>query len=149
MSTKRENMLIVIWIISTVATFGSLYFSEILKYEPCKLCWFQRIFMYPLPILIGISIVRKDYHQTWNTLVLACLGFIISIYHNYISLFSVSDNTCGRVSCTTKYFNIIGFITIPFLALISFLSIIILSIIVLKKQRISKIESNNEEATFS
>ncbi|MRA58622.1 disulfide bond formation protein B, partial [Bacillus thuringiensis] len=60
-SKKLEYVLFIAWATSFVATSGSLFLSEIMKYEPCTLCWYQRIFMYPLVILLGIGIVKKDY----------------------------------------------------------------------------------------
>lgn len=59
MSKKEENSLLFIWIVSVIATLGSLYFSEIRHYEPCKLCWIQRIFMYPIVIIVTIAFIQK------------------------------------------------------------------------------------------
>lgn len=59
MSKKEENGLLFIWIVSAVATLGSLYFSEIRHYEPCKLCWIQRIFMYPIVIMATVAFIQK------------------------------------------------------------------------------------------
>ena len=59
MSKKEENGLLFIWIVSAIATLGSLYFSEIRHYEPCKLCWIQRIFMYPIVIMTTVAFIQK------------------------------------------------------------------------------------------
>jgi disulfide bond formation protein DsbB len=142
---NKERLLMAIWVVSTIATFGSLFFSEIMKYEPCKLCWIQRIFMYPLPIIIGIAIIRKDYNQIWSFLTLASIGFIVSIYHNYIMLFPPELGSCGRVSCTTDYFNLLGFITIPLMAFTAFLLIIILCIVGLKMDKQSELNPVEEQ----
>ena len=56
---NRENILFVAWAASIVAMFGSLYFSEIKQYEPCSLCWYQRIIMYPFTIIIGIALFKE------------------------------------------------------------------------------------------
>ncbi|MCM3215716.1 disulfide oxidoreductase [Niallia taxi] len=147
METKnKEKLLMAIWVVSTIATFGSLFFSEIMKFEPCKLCWLQRIFMYPLPIIVGLAIIRKDYNQIWSFLTLASIGFVISVYHNYIMLFPPELGSCGRVSCTTDYFHLLGFITIPLMALIAFIIVIVLCIIGLKMDKKSTfIVGENQE----
>ncbi len=123
------------WTVSIVATLGSLYFSEVRHFVPCELCWFQRILMYPLTILIGISIVRKEFQLSLYVAVLSGIGLLTSLYHysiQKISIFSQHAPSCGPVSCTGEYINWLGFITIPFLALIAFIFIFISSIIVYK-----------------
>lgn len=133
---QKENLLMMVFVVSTVATAGSLFFSEIMKFEPCKLCWIQRIFMYPLPILTGITIIRKDYSQNIGFLFLASIGLIFSIYHNIYKLIP-SDNvgSCGQISCRTDYFSFMGFITIPLLSLIAFSLIETLLIYLIVKEK--------------
>ena len=58
---SRETLLFIAWAASVIAMFGSLYFSEIRQYEPCELCWYQRILMYPFVVILGIATVKKDY----------------------------------------------------------------------------------------
>ena len=58
---SKENWLFIAWAASIIAMFGSLYFSEIKQYEPCTLCWYQRIVMYPFTVILGIAIIRKDH----------------------------------------------------------------------------------------
>ncbi|PET56980.1 disulfide oxidoreductase [Bacillus cereus] len=133
-----ENALFLTWIISLIATLGSLFFSEILHYEPCKLCWFQRIFMYPLVFITTISLIKKDFKQSLYILILSTIGGSISIYHYLIQkteLFSTNNNFCGRIPCSGEYINLLGFITIPFLALIAFTLIFILNFWILHKQK--------------
>ncbi|UOB98927.1 MULTISPECIES: disulfide oxidoreductase [Bacillus cereus group] len=126
---KQEQILFIAWAISFIATTGSLYLSEIMKFEPCTLCWYQRIFMYPLTIILGVSIIKKDYKIGNHSLILSLIGASISIYHYSIQKISFLSNssTCGRIPCTADYLNWFGFITIPLLALIAFLIIIICS----------------------
>ena len=66
MSNKwlRDNGMHLSWLLALIATLGSLYFSEIMNFIPCKLCWYQRILMYPLVVLLGIAAVRRDYKLT-------------------------------------------------------------------------------------
>ncbi|HDX9707084.1 TPA: disulfide bond formation protein B, partial [Bacillus thuringiensis] len=70
-SKKTENIVFIAWAVSFIATCGSLYLSEILKFEPCNLCWYQRIFMYPLVILLGVAIIKKDYAVSVYSLIIS------------------------------------------------------------------------------
>lgn len=78
---KLEYILFSSWSVSFIATLGSLYLSEIMKYEPCTLCWYQRILMYPLVLLLGTAIIRKDYRIGIYSLTLAIIGACIAAYH--------------------------------------------------------------------
>jgi len=141
MSTKvksLENLLVSAWGISFIATLGSLYFSEVMKFIPCELCWFQRIFMYPQVILLGMAAIRKEYHIARYSLVLSIIGGAISLYHYLIqkvSFFQERAISCGQVPCTGQYINWFGFITIPFLALTAFALIAIISTIMIRKMK--------------
>lgn len=135
---SRENYLFIAWAASVLAMFGSFYFSEIRQYEPCELCWYQRIIMYPFVILLGIATVLKDYRIALYTMVLSVVGAGISLYHYSIQKISFLADTapaCGRVPCTGQYINWLGFITIPFLALVAFIIIFICSLLIWKKSR--------------
>lgn len=81
MSKKIENLLLFMWVVALSATMGSLYFSEIRGYEPCELCWIQRIFMYPLVLIIGIAYLQRNARIAMTTAVLAIIGGAISLYH--------------------------------------------------------------------
>lgn len=135
---SQENMLFVAWAISVTATLGSLYFSEIKQFEPCELCWYQRIFMYPLTILLGVASVKKEAGIAVYSAALSGIGLCISLYHYLIqkvAFFSSSAPECGRVPCTGQYINLFGFITIPFLALIAFALIFIISFMLIRKTK--------------
>ncbi|EOP67883.1 disulfide oxidoreductase [Bacillus cereus VDM006] len=132
---KLEYILFSSWSISFIATLGSLYLSEIMKYEPCTLCWYQRILMYPLVLLLGTAIIRKDYRIGIYSLIFAIIGACIAAYHyslQKIPFLSENGTSCGRIPCTGDYLDWFGFITIPFLALIAFLLIIICGFILMK-----------------
>jgi len=134
----RESLLFISWATSVIALFGSLYFSEIRQYEPCTLCWYQRILMYPLVAILGIAIVRKDYKISLYSMVLAAIGGSISLYHysiQKIAFFADRAVSCGRIPCTGQYINWLGFITIPFLALTAFIIIFICSYLLWKKSK--------------
>ncbi|WP_059104251.1 disulfide oxidoreductase [Shouchella shacheensis] len=137
MNKQVENGLLFAWMTSLVATLGSLYFSEVRQFEPCALCWYQRILMYPLVIILAIGVVRKDANAAIYAAVLSGIGFFISAYHYYVQKMPATDDDvlgCGTVSCTGAYINWLGFITIPFLAGIAFMVIFIVSMYVYKKR---------------
>lgn len=134
----RESLLFISWATSIIALFGSLYFSEIRQYEPCLLCWYQRIAMYPFAVILGIAIVRKDFKISIYTMVLSGIGACISLYHYSIQKIPfLSDHavSCGRIPCTGQYINWLGFISIPFLALTAFIIIFICSVLIWRKSK--------------
>lgn len=135
MSKKIENSLLFMWVISLIATLGSLFFSEVMHYEPCKFCWYQRILMYPLVIIIGIAYIQRNSKIAVTTLVFSIIGVCVALYHYGMQKVPfLHDNAvaCGMVPCTGQYINWLGFITIPFLSLIAFILILATSIFILK-----------------
>lgn len=140
-SDKRENLLFLAFAAALIAMFGSLYFSEIRQYEPCELCWYQRIFMYPLVVLLGIGTVKKDYGIAFYTMILSVIGGMISLYHvglQKLSFLADAAPACGRIPCTGQYINWLGFITIPFLALIAFIIVFVCSFLIWKQTKEEK-----------
>ncbi|MGR5962370.1 disulfide oxidoreductase [Bacillus paranthracis] len=135
---KQEYALFTAWGASFIATLGSLYFSEIMKFEPCVLCWYQRIFMYPFVLWLGIAVVKKRLSHRklfFTDRKYWCLYFFISLCNSKKSQrFSAEGALCGRVPCTGEYINWFGFVTIPFLALIGFITIAVCSFIVIKNK---------------
>jgi disulfide bond formation protein DsbB len=124
----RQFGLYFAWIVSLVATGGSLYFSEVLGWVPCTLCWYQRICMYPLTILLGIASYRNDRNIILYAVPLAAIGGSISLFH-YLEqkvpgLAGLFPCRVG-VPCSVDYINWLGFITIPFLALVAFILILL------------------------
>ncbi len=122
----KKYLLFLPWTVALIATLGSLFFSEILKYPPCVLCWYQRICMYPLILILGVGIIKKDKFITSYALPLSLIGTLFAFYHNllYYNIITEALAPCSTgVSCTTKYLTIFGFITIPILSLLAFLTI--------------------------
>jgi disulfide bond formation protein DsbB len=118
-----------------VATLGSLYFSEIRNYVPCDMCWYQRILMYPLLIIMLIGIIKEDNHVRYYARTLSGIGFLVSLSHygmQKISVIAENMPACSGVSCTAQYINWYGFITIPFLALTAFFLIFVMSFFIKK-----------------
>lgn len=135
MTKIQENLLLGIWATALIATAGSLYFSEVRGYVPCELCWIQRIFMYPLVIVVGVAYFQKNAKIALTSLIISGIGGMISLYHygiQKLAFLSESAPSCGQVPCTAQYINYFGFITIPFLALIAFILIAGMSIYLLK-----------------
>jgi len=115
-----------------IAMLGSLYFSEVAHYVPCVLCWYQRILMYPLTLILAIGLVRKDEHLPVLVLPFSVTGLGIAIYHYLLEktdIFDASATCQAGAPCTTQWINWLGFITIPFLSLIAFLTITLMTVI--------------------
>lgn len=133
----KNNALNLAWLGALVATTGSLIFSEIFKFPPCVLCWYQRTMMYPLVAIIGVAIYKRDKNAIIPAFILIPIGWLIALYHNllYYKLIPESAAPCfAGISCTTKYIEWFGFVTIPFLSLVGFTSIFILLIIYWRNQ---------------
>ena len=119
----RLGLIQLAWVQALVATLGSLYFSQIVGLVPCVLCWYQRIAMYPLVIVLGVGILLREARIRLYALPLSLIGLVIAIYHNllYYNVLPESIAPCTTgVSCTTRQIEWLGFITIPLLALVAF-----------------------------
>jgi disulfide bond formation protein DsbB len=128
-----NKSLLLSWIAAITATLGSLYFSEVMHFIPCTLCWYQRIFMYPLAIILGVAVYRNDKGIYKYALPLSIIGLLIAGYHTllqkipYLQQFEMC--TTG-VPCSKDYINWLGFVTIPLLAFIAFMIITVCLIII-------------------
>lgn len=132
---NKKYLLYASWLISLMSVIGSLFFSEVLHIPPCVLCWYQRVFMYPLAFIFPIAIIRRDKNVYAYTLPLGIIGLTIAAYHNllYYHILSESIIPCTNgISCTTKQLQLLGFITIPLLSLFSF-AIITLCMVLFKR----------------
>lgn len=122
--------LIAAFLVSLIATGGSLFYSEVAKYEPCKLCWFQRIFMYPQVVLLGMALLKRDKKIADYSIILSSIGALIALYHYNLQLGMsplIPCSTVGySVSCAQKFVMQFGYITIPMMAFTAFLLIIAL-----------------------
>ena len=115
------------WAVAAVATIGSLLYSELIHFEPCRLCWFQRIAMYPLSIVLLVGAIRREFQVKYYGLPLALIGLVISVYHYLVQTFpSMEGGSCGVVSCSARYVDVFGFISIPFMAGTGFIVISVL-----------------------
>jgi len=118
----RPNALGLAWVAAVLATAGSLYFSEVAHFEPCLLCWYQRIAMYPLVVILGVGALRRDGSAAVYAGVLAALGMAVSAYHVALEWFpALSSGACDpSAPCTLIWFRVFGFISLPTLAFIAF-----------------------------
>ncbi|MBV0923635.1 disulfide bond formation protein B [Halomicroarcula limicola] len=112
-------------LVAAVATAGSLYFSLGVGLTPCRLCWYQRILMYPLVVVLGVAAFERRAEVARTVLPLAVLGGSISAYHSWLQ---VSQSSCGlgAVSCSAVVYRVVGF-SIPNLALMAF-SLVVASV---------------------
>src|SRR5690625_2095936 len=135
-TNRIENLLIMIWLVSVVATLGSLFYCEIRGYTPCDLFWFHSIVMYPFVILYIVALYKRVINIALPGSILSGVRLLISIYHYGLqkaSFMQDSAGLCGDVPCNLQYVNYFGFITIPFLAGIAFLLIFLMSYILYKR----------------
>jgi disulfide bond formation protein DsbB len=126
------------WGFAFVATAGSLFFSEVSQFIPCRLCWFQRIGMYPLAAILLLAAIRRDTRgAALYGLPLAIFGAIVAIYHVYIEYHPEAETAGCKIGapCSTKWIDKLGYITIPVLALTAFTAIITLLVMALSRSR--------------
>jgi disulfide bond formation protein DsbB len=127
MSLNRSSLFLYLaWLVAVVATLGSLYFSEIRGFLPCELCWYQRIAMYPLAIILGIAAYTNDVKISKYVLPLSIIGGLIAFYHYLLEKipgFATVAPCSKGIPCNVAWINWFGFMTIPFLALVGFILI--------------------------
>ena len=123
----RSTAMLLASLVAVGATLGSLYFSEIREFLPCEWCWYQRIAMYPLAVLLPMATFRRDRRIIPYALVLSLAGAGLSIYHYQLQAFPGQGTSCSLdASCTYRWIEVFGFVSIPMLALGSFVLISIL-----------------------
>jgi disulfide bond formation protein DsbB len=124
------------WLIASASTLGSLFFSYVMEFAPCVLCWYQRICLFPLVILLARGLFPLDRRVVKYALPLTAAGWLLAAYHCllYAKLVPASMQPCGKgVSCTEEYLELFGFLSIPLLSLISFTAL--MSILIALKRR--------------
>lgn len=120
------------WLVALVTTLGSLYYSEIADYTPCKLCWFQRIAVYPLVLTLLVAALRRDRRVGWYVIPVAAIGAGFAAYHTQLQAFpSQHSSFCTTTEpCTVRYVWELGFVSLPFMALSAFVFIITMTMLV-------------------
>ncbi len=119
-----DKSILLAWIVALTAMLGSLYYSDIVGYPPCKFCWFQRICVYPQVVLLAIALIKKDTKIAVYSLTLAILGSLFSANHFMLQLTGTSILPCSTIgqngtTCNHVFVNTFGFVTIPFMCLIA------------------------------
>src|SRR3954470_16418728 len=115
------------WAVAAVCMVGSLYFSEVAHFVPCRLCWYQRIAMYPLVLLLGIAAARRDVAIRLYAIPLAAIGAAVSIYHVQLERFPEQATFCSlEAPCNIPPVQQFGFVTLAVMALCGFAAIVAL-----------------------
>ncbi len=136
------------FIVATTATLGSLYFSEVAGYVPCRLCWFQRIAMYPLSVILLVGAIRRDAGVKWYAAPIAVIGAVIAGYHTLIEWRPELDTGACDLSgpsCTAVWFREFGFITLATMALVGFIAI--LALLFIRFPEVDEHEDRDEVAS--
>lgn len=120
-------MLLLAWLSSLAGTLGSLFFSEVMQLQPCLLCWYQRMAMFPLVFVLGIGLYREDAGSVLYGLALAAAGCTVAGYHFLLYSGWIPENLqpCSKgLSCAEVDLRLVGFLTIPLMSLFAFSTII-------------------------
>ena len=136
MTNSNWTILFISWLIASISTLGSLFFSEIMNFPPCVLCWYQRICLFPLVLILLTGLFPFDKSVVKFALPLTLSGWFIAFYHNllYSGIIPKIIQPCGQgVSCTEGYINLYGIFAIPMLSMMAF-SIILILLFILKKR---------------
>jgi disulfide bond formation protein DsbB len=130
-------LLFAAWIVAAVATAGSLFFSSVLDFAPCLLCWYQRICLFPLVVLLARALFPLDRGVVRYALPLVAIGWLIAAYHNlvYAGVVPESLQPCrSGVSCSERHLALLGFVSIPLLSLLAFTSLAALLAVVARRR---------------
>ena len=142
----RASGLWIICMITTGAMVGSLYFSEKVGFAPCKLCWYQRIAMFSIAIISFVAALRNDKNIARYTIVLAPIGLLVSTYHYLLEWYpTLETNVCSLdVPCTAVWFRELGFVTLCFMAGCAFITVIAVSLAIMREETIDSTSTNQE-----
>lgn len=128
-----NRSLFLAWFLSFIATLLSILVGEVLGYEPCPLCWYQRICLFPLPVILVIAIYRRDREVSYYVIPQVFIGMMIALYQfaypillPYLGIIPIC--TYGK-DCTISPFEFFGFINLPFISFLGFLALFILLLI--------------------
>lgn len=111
------------WLVATASTLGALFLGEIMGLPPCVLCWWQRIFMFPLAVLLPFGLFPFDRRMIRYGLALAVPGALVALFHQALvsGLVPESVQPCQQgVPCSETVITWFGFLTIPLLSLAAF-----------------------------
>ena len=128
------------WLLASVSTTISLFFSTVLEYEPCVLCWYQRMCLFPMVLILGAGLFPTfDKSVIKYALPLSIAGGLTALYHSLLYAGIIPENIqpCSKgVSCTEKYFELFGFVSIPMLSFVAFSTLV--ALLLFLKRRTAK-----------
>ena len=130
-SYLRRHALFLAWLLSLGATAASLFYSNIVGFTPCSLCWWQRIFMYPQVIILGMAWRKKDDFAIQYSLPILAIGALVALYHTYLqyggtSLLPCNAGNAAASLCAQRPIWEFGYITLPLMSLTAFVAMIAL-----------------------
>ena len=126
MKTTAPTLIFTAWLIATVAALGALFMSEVMELAPCVLCWWQRVAMFPLVLILGLGLFPFDPKVTRYALPLAVMGLGLAVFHVLLTVGIIPEALapCRQgIPCKTIQIEWFGFVTIPLLSLFAFLTI--------------------------
>ena len=130
------TILFLCWLLASVATLGSLFFSEVMDLAPCSLCWYQRIFLFPLVLLFTVGLYPPDRNVGRYALPLVVGGWLVAGYQNLL-VWGIVPETVSPcrlgVSCTEIDFELLGFVTIPLLSWLAFTALMGMLLFLMRK----------------
>ena len=132
------KLIFICWLVATASTLGSLFFSEVMGLIPCELCWYQRIFIFPLAVILLVGLHPLDIRVVRYALPLAILGLLFTIYHCllFYGLIPESLQPCRQgISCADDSMVLMGFLPIPLLSLLAFG---VITVLLLKTRALAK-----------
>lgn len=130
-TTAAWTLIFGAWMIASVSTLGALFFGEVMQLPPCVLCWYQRIFMFPLVVILPLGLFPFDRNVVRYALPLAAIGFLFAVFHLLLiaGVIPESIKPCTQgVPCSETVIEWFGFVTIPLLSVLAFLTILALLI---------------------
>jgi len=136
-SRTTWSLLFAAWVLVTVATLGSLFFSEIMKVPVCVLCWYQRIAMYPLVLILAIGLLPYDPRVLRYATGLTAAGWLAAAYHVLLvaGVIPKSAQPCVQgIPCSETHISLLGFLNIPTLSLLTFSAIGVLLFFAYRKE---------------
>ena len=126
------SLLFACWLLAASATTGSLFFSSVMELQPCALCWYQRIALFPLVLVLAVGLFPFDGRAVRYALPLALAGWLVAGYHNLVYLGFIPERLqpCSQgVSCSDKNLDLFGFVSIPLLSWLGFSAIVALLVV--------------------
>ena len=126
---KTWMLIFAAWLVAASATLGALFFGEVMNFPICVLCWYQRIFMFPLALILPLGLFPYDPKVIRYALPLAVLGGLVAVFHQLLvaGVIPESIKPCTQgVPCSTTVVSWFGFVTIPLLSVLSFFTLIAL-----------------------